>query len=467
MIIQMFARYLVFLGLEEPNSIMMRHALLAVALLILLSTANAQNYQTLADGNWTTPANWNNTSGWGTSTPSITGGHGSGTATVNHDMTINADYSLASGTLLVTAGNSVVVNGNMTKGGGGAINVYGTLLITGNLTLNSVLNIYPGGQVIVQGNITVNSANYLIVGTTSAAPPYADLIVYQNVISQTSGDVTVNQNGRVAIFGDVTAAGGGTVFRINNGGQVYIDVDINFSGGGSDIINNNNTNPYGLYVNGTITNSGGGSGTTGNNADLETMENTNPPFYSWVESIPASPLPVELMYVTAKIVDGVIQLNWATASEINFDYFEIEYSTNGVSFQSIGIVQGAVGDSYKKRTYQFNHVTPVVGNNYYRLKSVDLDHSFTYSKKIAVLFDEQPQVLIYPNPARRVFNIRTNFAPGENDRIRVVNSQGFPVATVVGEGAETSIVIPDTWKPGVYFVQLVGTVTANFRLVIL
>jgi hypothetical protein len=64
----------------------------------------AQNYTTLASGAWTTPANWNNTSGWGNTTPNIAGGHNSGTATVNHNMVVTGNYALASATLLINAG---------------------------------------------------------------------------------------------------------------------------------------------------------------------------------------------------------------------------------------------------------------------------------------------------------------------------------------------------------------------------
>src|SRR5205085_10191378 len=110
--------------------------------------------------------------------------------------------------------------------------------------------------------------------------------------SVSSGDITVNRNARVAIFGNVIDDGsGGSLFTINNGGQVYIDKDISFTGGGDKIINNNTTNPWGLYTNGTITNSGGGATTTANDADKATMKSSNPAFYNWAASVPNSPLP--------------------------------------------------------------------------------------------------------------------------------------------------------------------------------
>ena len=54
-----------------------------------------------------------------------------------------------------------------------------------------------------------------------------------------------------------------------------------------------------------------------------------------------SPLPIELLSFDGKIKDGTSYLTWKTASEINNDYFEIEKSTDGINFESIGKVTGA------------------------------------------------------------------------------------------------------------------------------
>ena len=110
---------------------------------------------------------------------------------------------------------------------------------------------------IVEGSVTVVSSTYLTIGTAVAPPPYADMIIYQNLVQQSSGDVTINRNGRLAVFGNITdSGGGGTFIQVNNGGQAYVHGNITYSGGGSSIQNNNTTSPYGLYVNGTATSSG-------------------------------------------------------------------------------------------------------------------------------------------------------------------------------------------------------------------
>lgn len=438
----------------------------AFIFLTALSTSTlAQNYTTLASGSWTTPANWNNTSGWGDATPNIAGGHGSGTATVNHNMVVTGNYALASATLLINTGRSVTVTGDFSVGGGGTVNVYGTLEINGNVTLNSNLQIFPGGQVIVHGSVTVNSSNYLTVGTSVAPPPYADLIVYQNIVSNSSGDITVNQNGRVAVFGNVTAAGGGTLFTVNNGAQVYVHGNINFSGGGSQITNNNSTSPYGLYVNGTITNSGGGSGSTSNTANQATMQSTNPAFSNWVQNIPGSPMPVELIFFKGEIQTESVVLTWATASERNFYKFEVEHSINGLSYQAVGEVMGTGFDTDERHNYTFTTST-TASRNYYRLKSVDKDGFFEYSQIILFEREADLNAEIFPNPASDFVSIRINFEPTLNDRVNVLDPAGNIVLSLTLNALEMEVAIAQSLKPGVYFVKFQGSVAKTIRLLV-
>lgn len=432
---------------------------------LLAHSVLGQNYTTLASGAWTTPANWNNTSGWGSSTPSTAGGHTSGTATVNHNMVVTGNYALASATLVINSGRSVTVTGNFSVGGGGTVNVYGILEINGSVTLSSNLNIYPGGQVIVNGSLTVNSANYLTVGTNVAPPPYADLIVYQNIVSNSSGDITVNRNGRVAVFGNVTGAGGGTLFTVNNGGQVYIHGNINFSGGGSQIVNNNSTSPFGLYVNGTVTNSGGGSTSTTNQGNQATMLNTNPSFGNWISNIPSSPLPVQLIYFKGDLENETVNLTWATASELNFHKFVIEHSINGQSFQTVGEVSGSGFDTYEKNTYSFTTVAPA-SRNYYRLRSVDKDGSFEFSQIIRVERETDLMVKVYPNPAVDYITVNINFEPTLQDRVQILDPSGNVILSRNIDALEVEIQFAQNLKPGVYLVKYQGSVEKITRLLV-
>lgn len=121
-------------------------------------------------------------------------------------------------------------------------------------------------------------------------------------------------------------------------------------------------------------------------------------------------LPVELLFFRVAPVGETAVLNWATASEINAEQFEVEHSTNGISFLKIGAVQAA-GFSTVERRYNFLHEQPAPGVNYYRLRQVDFDGSFEYSEIRAAHFKaaENPASLIlYPNPATDRLNIEYN-----------------------------------------------------------
>ncbi|NOS93640.1 MAG: T9SS type A sorting domain-containing protein [Cyclobacteriaceae bacterium] len=445
----------------------MKTSLSVLFCLIVCCYSYAQNYTSLANGSWTTASNWSNSSGFGAATPSLTGTHNSGTAIVNHNLNVTGNYVLGSATLQINAGKTVTISGDLTVNGGGTINVSGVLQIDGNVTLNSNLNILPGGQVIVRGNATVVSSTYLNVGTNVAPPAYADLIVYQNLISVTSGDITINRNGRVAVFGNVTASGGGTLFTVNNGGQVYVNGNINFTGGGSNIVNNNTTSPYGLYVNGTTTNSGGGSNTTSNQANSATLQSTNPSFFSWVQNASSITLPIQLLYFIGKNENTVIDLEWATASELNFDHFEIEHSSNGLNFTTLDTKSGFGENTHETHAYHYSHAFHVQGINYYRLKSVDMDGQFEYSDVIAMEADAPLEVSTFPNPAHDYIIVKTNFVSNASDRISLTNSNGTEVLRVSVSAAETKIELSESLPRGIYYVQYKGTaMTKTTRVII-
>ncbi len=121
---------------------------------------------------------------------------------------------------------------------------------------------------------------------------------------------------------------------------------------------------------------------------------------------PDTPLPVELIRFEAKAETNGIKLSWATASELNNDYFVIERSLDGEQFEVIGEVDGN-GTTSELQEYLFVDGQPVTGVSYYRLKQVDYDGTADYSDLVAVNYYNNLglKVLVYPNPARDVVNI--------------------------------------------------------------
>jgi cytochrome b involved in lipid metabolism len=116
-------------------------------------------------------------------------------------------------------------------------------------------------------------------------------------------------------------------------------------------------------------------------------------------------LPVTWLYVRAQLINAQAQISWATAQEINTSKFEIEHSIDGITFVKLG-QQQAAGNSSTVSNYNFTHLKPLTGFNYYRIKQIDVDGSFKYSVIVKVINNENiKQTIIAPNPVVDVLNI--------------------------------------------------------------
>lgn len=111
-----------------------------------------------------------------------------------------------------------------------------------------------------------------------------------------------------------------------------------------------------------------------------------------------SSLPVTLISFTAAKEGKTAQLVWETTEETNSDRFEVEKSLNGKQWEMIGKVTSN-GESAVLRKYAFTDGNPAHGNNLYRLRMVDKDETFAYSRIQTVKFEEMAADLsVYPNP---------------------------------------------------------------------
>lgn len=110
-----------------------------------------------------------------------------------------------------------------------------------------------------------------------------------------------------------------------------------------------------------------------------------------------STLPVELLSFTAIKQGNQAKLAWVTVTETNNAGFEILRSPDGQAWSKIGYVPGA-GNSNIEKDYEFHDMSPLRGNNYYRIRMVDTDNNFTYSDIRALQFAGPTRV--YPVPSR-------------------------------------------------------------------
>jgi hypothetical protein len=164
-------------------------------------------------------------------------------------------------------------------------------------------------------------------------------------------------------------------------------------------------------------------------------------------------VPVQLIYFRGKAENNRAKLQWATATEINSAYFGVERSADLKEFAPVGQVASA-GDSRERLEYSFLDDGPLPGVNYYRLKQVDKDGSFEYSKVIAVSTQsEAAQFVIYPNPSDGQ-SVRLQFDNLELDGLRLVNLLGQEISFDIEASSTNNLVIrpKQPLETGVYFV---------------
>lgn len=115
-------------------------------------------------------------------------------------------------------------------------------------------------------------------------------------------------------------------------------------------------------------------------------------------SLDCTLLPVELSAFDAQPREKDVLLNWITGSEMNSSHFNVQRSTDGVAFASIGVV-AAQGNTSTTSHYEFVDPQPASGVNYYRLEQVDMDGTSKLSEVEAVVFRRLLSTgSPYPNP---------------------------------------------------------------------
>jgi len=123
-------------------------------------------------------------------------------------------------------------------------------------------------------------------------------------------------------------------------------------------------------------------------------------------------LPVELIAFSAHVNNNNTELTWATATETNSDYFAVERSIDGFSWETITYLQSA-GNSNQVVEYSYTDENLAAGMYYYRLKQVDLDGAFEYFSPIVaeILSTTEFQVKRVEKAGERV-TLTANFEAG-------------------------------------------------------
>lgn len=137
-----------------------------------------------------------------------------------------------------------------------------------------------------------------------------------------------------------------------------------------------------------------------------------------------TPLPVELISFSAKeMASNTAELTWVTASELDNDYFSVEYSSDGVNFKEIEKITGA-GTTWEAQSYSFIHKQLVKGDNYYRLRQVDFNGQYEYSSIVNVNIKNDDTITVRPTLANNELNILTKALVQNNATIQIYDLTG-------------------------------------------
>lgn len=177
---------------------------------------------------------------------------------------------------------------------------------------------------------------------------------------------------------------------------------------------------------------------------------------SAVYAIEAEPaLPVTLVnFSGAPSAEGV-KLSWQTSMETDFKAFEIEYSADALQFENVGSVPGA--NASGGTSYGFSHTTIIKGNLYYRLKMVDIDESFRYSRMITVGRGMEKAGENFVRPSLISTSTMNLLIEEPFQTVEVVNTGGQVVVMekIGGRSGPVSIPLQGT-ASGIYIVRMAG-----------
>ncbi|HQQ98846.1 MAG TPA: T9SS type A sorting domain-containing protein, partial [Cyclobacteriaceae bacterium] len=186
-------------------------------------------------------------------------------------------------------------------------------------------------------------------------------------------------------------------------------------------------------------------------------------------NLTSTPLPIELVSFKATAKGKVVDAEWVTASEKNNNYFVLESSSDAEQWTEVAFVKGK-GTVTTTSYYTAVDTNPLAGKSYYRLKQVDFDGKYSYSRIVPVeLLDLG--VVLYPNPVKGDV-VHLNLIGVETaDGVRVHSIQGTEMyrSAVTGSGKYNRVLdIPIVgWAPGIYVVTVyTADDIHNIRLVV-
>jgi endonuclease I len=173
----------------------------------------------------------------------------------------------------------------------------------------------------------------------------------------------------------------------------------------------------------------------------------------WGNACIAGLLPVDFVDFTAQKNTSSIDLKWNIANEININRYEVERSINGIEFETISTKNSTGQLVYNLVDNKLPNATLV----FYRIKGVDNDGSFKYSKIVSVRLNSNKKLLLYPNPASTVLNINLKEIVTQKTTIQITDAVGKIIhLSNIAIGANNFSINTTTYLPGKYFIKIIS-----------
>jgi hypothetical protein len=178
---------------------------------------------------------------------------------------------------------------------------------------------------------------------------------------------------------------------------------------------------------------------------------------------PSIPLATSITSFTAAQKGNMILLQWLTENEQNNTNYEIQISTDGKQFNSIGQAQGQApsAGSPAKYQYQYNLDQAAVGKLYFRIRRIDPDGKMTYSATTVLTPGGSPEdglfvYRTYPNPVTNSLLFRFNSPQTGNYVLELFNTAGQIVQrkpATLAAGSEIRMDLNPRPAKGLYFLR--------------
>lgn len=305
-------------------------------------------------------------------------------------INVNTSASLTLGSSALFAAST---KKSMTLNNASTLQIDGTLEIWGDLIVNNTLNLQISGTMIVHGNITMSNGAQIQVGGSGVLQVGGNLTGGNNTQIQTSG------SGSIAVAGTLSVGGGSSSISGSNGSITA--GSCSFNGGACP---------------GTVT-------------------------------------PVTLVDFKVVIENREVKLIWTTSSELNFDYFSVEKSLDGLIFSELSQIKGH-GTTKEEHHYSYEDKNPIIGRSYYRLTSHDFDGYQEQFPIATVEYNGEKHFDVVPNPSNGnsvAFDL--NFELDTESTVVIYDNLGVSFGFhKIGADMRT-IIFANPLKSGVYYAK--------------